>query len=185
MTPKRILMGLLAVFIAVHSGPAPLSAQQRPTPIAETGLRHARTLHCQFGQGHTFEWRDGEPIGIEDQSELVPVLFDDIDREAGRARRNVFNDPPAGDPWLEHVAVIEFASPGLGNSSTYGMTFITEPDAPHLGLFSPVTMTTVWSTVERSGEPANELAFPAVFSHHVVFGGGRPAQYPGWCNSGK
>jgi hypothetical protein len=157
----------LLVLIVGASAPPSLPAQDL-TPLLEL----AQTLRCFFETGHMFEWIEGAARGRATQIDDTPVIFDRIDREAGRARLIAMS--PAG-PQLADVAVVTFDSGLIRGRSTYGLTFVEVSSA------GSVNMTTVWSPADSLSFPAESESYPAIYSHHIAFDRPIPAQFPGWC----
>jgi hypothetical protein len=153
---------------ALIAAPVPLGAQDSTALLSQ-----AQTLRCLFETGHMFEWTEGVASGRSTEIDDTPVIFDRIDREAGRARLIAMS--PAG-PQPADVAVVLFDTGPIRGRSTYGLTFIEVSSA------GSVNITTLWSPADSLSYPREPGSYPAVYSHHAAFDRPIPAQFPGWCH---
>jgi hypothetical protein len=170
MNVGRVTMKTLRALLlltAATAAPVSLGAQDSNALLAQ-----AQTIRCFFQTGHMFEWIDraarARPTEIDD----TPVIFDRIDRDAGRARLIAMS--PAG-PQLTDVAVVVFDTGLIRGRSTYGLTFLEVSSA------GSVNITTVWSPADSQSIPAQPGSYPAAYSHHNALDRPFPAQFPGWC----
>lgn len=190
----KVHLNVTAIAIAAVSSfpfPGNVAAQEtNPQAVQIEQLKVATTLRCHFDrEGQTFEWSEGQAVGAKVNKDLVPVMFDRIDRRTGSAIRVVALDPLQGTRWVETVDIFEFGWERRHEASaTYGITFVAgvgnkrHTPIGHVGDFAGVSMTTVWSPMDEHSVLSNEWEYPAVFSQHMpLFADDLPAQHPGRC----
>jgi hypothetical protein len=189
MTIRMVVTAIVVALI----GPLPrATAAQEANPLSGqiAELKEATTLRCQFDRGgQTFEWREGMAMGMKTDRELVPVMFDQIDRRSGQAVRIVAVDPLTGNRWVENVDIFEFGWELRHEASaTYGITFVAgvgdnrHVPIGHVGRFTGVSMTTIWSPVDEHSVLSHEWEYPAVFTQHMPLSADDlPSQHPGRC----